>query len=234
MTFYFLSSRHIVNPTIKRYCFNTRVQGRQETIDQYMMELRLIAKNCSFANLEVQFVRNRLVCCMNSEEVCQRLLKVEELTLDKAISICRAHEETKKNAQYLDDSSTVEVCDLKKKSVRPTQRNSTSTQRARDSTDTPNKIQCNNCGLQHPKKQCPAFGKQCRKCNKLNHFAKCCRSTKRKVEAVEQSEGSPKSDLMFVGAIDHSNNTELGTDECHTTLDMKGSLLNSRYTPAPR
>ena len=102
-----------------------------------MTELRLIAKNCSFGNLEVQLVRDQLVCCTDSEEVRQWLLKVEELMLDKAISICRTHEETKKNAQYLNDSSTVEVCDLKKKSIRPTQRNSTSTQRAWDSTDTP-------------------------------------------------------------------------------------------------
>ena len=106
------------NITIEHYCFNTRVQGRQETIDQYMMELRLIAKNCSFGNLEDQLVRDQLVCGTNSEEVCQRLLSVEELTLDKAISICCAHEETKKNAQYLNDSSTVEVCDLNKNSVK--------------------------------------------------------------------------------------------------------------------
>ena len=53
-------------------------------------------------------------------------------------------------------------------------------------------------------------------------FAKCCRGAKRKVKAVEQSENSPKSDLMFVGAIDHNNTTELGTDECYTTLDIEG------------
>ena len=46
------------NVTIERYRFNTRVQGRQETIDQYMTELRLIAKNCSFGNLEDQLVRD--------------------------------------------------------------------------------------------------------------------------------------------------------------------------------
>ena len=101
------------------------------------------------------------------------------------------------------------------------QRNPTNTQRTRDA-DPPSKSLCKNCGLQHLKKQCPAFGKQCRKCNKLNHFAKCCRGAKRKVEAVEQSESSPKSDLMFVGAIDHNKKTELGTDECYTTLDIDG------------
>ena len=30
---------------------------------------------------------------------------------------------------------------------------------------------------------------------------------------------------MFVGAIDHSNKTELGTDECHTTLDIEGQSI---------
>ena len=104
------------------------------------------------------------------------------------------------------------------------QRNPTNTQRTRDA-DPPSKSMCKNCGFQHLKKQCPAFGKQCRKCNKLNHFAKCCRGAKRKVEAVEQSESSPKSDLMFVGAIDHNNTTELGTDECYTTLDIEGHLV---------
>ena len=80
-----------------------------------MTELRLIAKNCSFGELESQLVRDRLVCGTNSEEVRKRLLSVEDLTLDKAISICRAHEETKKNAQLYNDGSTIEVCDLKKK-----------------------------------------------------------------------------------------------------------------------
>ena len=40
------------NLTIERYRFNTRAQGRGETIDQYVTELRLIAKNCKFGNLE--------------------------------------------------------------------------------------------------------------------------------------------------------------------------------------
>ena len=60
------------NVTIERYRFNTRVQGRQENIDQYTTELRLITKNCSFGDLENQLVRDRLVCGTNSEEVRAR------------------------------------------------------------------------------------------------------------------------------------------------------------------
>ena len=38
---------------------------------------------------------------------------------------------------------------------------------------------CGNCGRQHPPRACPAFGKTCRACNKVNHFEEVCRSTNR-------------------------------------------------------
>ena len=46
------------NMTIERYHFDTCVQGKQETLDQYMTELRLITKNCIFGELESKLVRN--------------------------------------------------------------------------------------------------------------------------------------------------------------------------------
>ena len=84
------------------------------------------------------------------------------------------------------------------------------------------KYLCNNCGSQHPRKQCPAYGKRCRQCGKLNHFAKHCRSPRRKVEAVERDKESSNPDALFVGAIENANKTELTTDECHTTLQVEG------------
>ena len=38
------------NVTIERYRFNTCVQAKHETIDQYLTELKLIAKNCSLVS----------------------------------------------------------------------------------------------------------------------------------------------------------------------------------------
>ena len=35
---------------------------------------------------------------------------------------------------------------------------------------------CSNCARQHAPRQCPAFGDKCKKCGRLNHWAKCCRS----------------------------------------------------------
>ena len=99
---------------IEHYQFNTRTQAKNGTIDQYLTELRLMVKNYSFSELENQLIRDRIVCGTNSEEVQQRMLRVEELSLDKAVSICRTEEESKKSVQYLTDGCNAEVCNLKK------------------------------------------------------------------------------------------------------------------------
>ena len=84
------------NATVERYRFNTRTQDKAEPIDQYVTDLRLIAKNCSFGDLKDKLIRDRLVCGVNSDDIKQHLLRVRELTLDKALTICRADEQSKK------------------------------------------------------------------------------------------------------------------------------------------
>merc|ERR1712074_458831 len=39
-------------------------------------------------------------------------------------------------------------------------------------------VKCQNCGTQHPAKQCPAFGKTCFGCGKRNHFPNRCRKSR--------------------------------------------------------
>ena len=73
------------NITVERYRFNTQVQDKGEQIDRYITDLRLIAKNCSFGELEDKLIRDRIVCGINSDDVKQHLLRVQDLTLDKAL-----------------------------------------------------------------------------------------------------------------------------------------------------
>ena len=42
-------------------------------------------------------------------------------------------------------------------------------------------VKCQNCGIQHPVRKCPAFGKACFICGKLNHYAKFCKNTKQAI-----------------------------------------------------
>ena len=64
------------NVIVERYWFNTRVQDKAESIDQYVTGLWLIAKNCSFRDLEDELIRDRIVCGVNSDDVKQQLLQL--------------------------------------------------------------------------------------------------------------------------------------------------------------
>jgi hypothetical protein len=192
------------NVTVIRHRFNTRVQGHSESIDQYVTDLKLIAKDCEFEHLEDGLIRDRIVCDTNSPKVKERLLREDKLTLAKAISLCRADEESRKQITTLNDEEKVHA--LKKK---PTK------QRSVRHEDNPRKsvpkisqdttFNCGKCGTKHQKRNCPAFGKTCHKCKKPNPFQKFCKSklTRRNVHHLEEDScDSEEEDNFFVDSID--------------------------------
>ena len=60
--------------------------------------------------------------------------------------------------------------------------------------------ECKFCGRAHKwrKEDCPAYGKQCNKCGKENHFAYCCRQRKegrkKKIHKVDTESSDSQSD----------------------------------------
>ena len=75
---------------------------------------------------------------------------------------------------------------------------------------------CNNCGNKHEarREKCPAYGQQCHKCEKWNHFQKCCKSSqtqgykKRYVNQVETVQASSSDEeLYFVDGVSVASGT---------------------------
>lgn len=80
------------NIIFARYKFHEKVQTAGETFEQFVTELRLLAKDCAYADTE-EMVRDRIVIGIHSPRVREKLLNVgSDLTLDKAIDIARSHE----------------------------------------------------------------------------------------------------------------------------------------------
>ena len=86
---------------------------------------------------------------------------------------------------------------------------------------------CQNCGKNHPPRRCPAYGKTCNACNKLNHFAKLCRSkpaTEKIINMVDEAEmqdqhdSDSSSDNFFIGTVETNKppNEWLETVEINT------------------
>ena len=82
------------NVIFERHVFNTRCQGSSETVDTYVTDLRMKARSCEFGELKDSLIRDRIVCGIKSDTVRSRLLRDCDLTLQKAIEICRAAEST--------------------------------------------------------------------------------------------------------------------------------------------
>ncbi|XP_021340039.1 uncharacterized protein LOC110441256 [Mizuhopecten yessoensis] len=152
------------NTIVWRHKFNTKVQGKGETIDQYVTELRTISKNCRFGLLTDELIRDRIVCGVNSGKLKERLLRDGELTLIRAITTCRASEESHHMMKNLHGEEVVASVkksrDYKKTSHKPTTQSSKQYKRV----ETPRHSNlCGQCGGQHMKGNCQAFGKKCLK-----------------------------------------------------------------------
>lgn len=65
---------------------------------------------------------------------------------------------------------------------------------------TPKQLQnhCGNCRRRHGRRNCPAFGKKCHSCSKLNRFEKMCRS---KNVLVVQEGSDLESDSPYVISV---------------------------------
>ena len=84
------------NETYERYVFHSRKQLQGEPVEQFVADLKLKAQTCQFDNLRDSMIRDRLVLGVSSQRVRKRLLRQEDLGLDKAVKICQAAEAIEK------------------------------------------------------------------------------------------------------------------------------------------
>ena len=97
------------NVTYERYKFFNHTQQTHETIDQYCTELRERAKSCEFGELTDSLIQDRIICGMRDNSVRERLLRQEDLTLDKTLKLCRAAETTREQAKQLSSEGDISV-----------------------------------------------------------------------------------------------------------------------------
>lgn len=216
-----------LNPIFARYKFSNELQGTQ-SIEQYVTKLRLIVKDCNYTNAN-EMIRDRIVFGTNSVKVREKLIQEgQTLTLEKAISIAQSHEYSREQLKLMSGqpstlSSTSDVHSLRTAAAsghrfqkRRHEGHRGGHGKAHGGRHSDSYSQCGNCGNRHNKSDiCPAKGRKCNNCHKLNHFAKMCRSKHVNVNEITgnpQPEASlshspspaPDPDL-FIDSINESN-----------------------------
>ena len=90
---YYLPKKNLV---LERRNFFWKNQHDDEIFDQFMTELRNLASTCEFGDLHESLLLYRVVDGIRSDKTRDALLRKQvEMTLEKAISICRTEEITK-------------------------------------------------------------------------------------------------------------------------------------------
>ena len=87
--------KHFLPKPVKiaaRFCFYNRRQHNEETVAEYLAELRKLAINCEFGNFLEDALCDKLVCGLKDEATQWRLLIEVDLSLKKAFEIIQVIE----------------------------------------------------------------------------------------------------------------------------------------------
>ena len=138
-----------------------------ESVDDFISRMRLQAQKCDFRDSTGTDSRlfEQLIAGICHRDLQKELLgKPKETTLEQAIEVCRLYEASVTHmAQYTEaQAPTTQVSAI---------------QRAQSKR--PQQTRCKNCGGDHarqPREACPAYGTECHKCRKPNHWSNVCMS----------------------------------------------------------
>lgn len=144
------------------------------------------------------------------------------MTFAKCVEMARTAELTKKHASDMQKQATHTTVDAvgvnTNQRSKPFGGNNNNNQRKNvDSGNGKigNKIACKFCKSTHEYGKCPAFGKKCNNCSKLNHFSVACRAPKiREIFENSSDENDVEINLLSLASIPRKKNS----------LVRKGSL----------
>ncbi|XP_024889360.1 uncharacterized protein LOC112465838 [Temnothorax curvispinosus] len=182
---YCVPKKNIVYETFK---FSSRMQQEGEKFDSFLAEIKKLSQTCEFGTMADRMVRDRIVLGIKDKVLQERLLRVEDLNLQKAIDYCRAAEVSKDQAKSL-QGDKAEIDSIRKK----VQQKSSKFK----GKDAATKFDCRRCGTNHGPRECPAYGKKCKKCGKLNHYAIGCKVKKIKELTEQTNVQSESKDSSF-------------------------------------
>ena len=232
------------NFRIDRYKLRSLKQDNGESVDAFMKNVRLLARECKYENTN-EHILDTLIFGTNSEHVQSKLIQRDEtLTLDEAIDVARTAEATKQQLNSIQAESAIHAIsnDRQQAKRRPWQyanhrgtprdgRYSRNTEYSAKPEQQHKSGHCGHCGRKCSRfyntlNECPAYGCMCRCCGKANHWQTMClannngtkspRSTGSMHQDVHALESGPDADVSEIYFHQLEINT-LGEDTDNTS-----------------
>jgi RNase H-like domain found in reverse transcriptase/Reverse transcriptase (RNA-dependent DNA polymerase)/Integrase zinc binding domain len=214
------------NTTYIRWLFFSEQQQVGQSIDQYVLTLRNKIKDCEFGELTDSLLRDRLIGGIIDTGMRERLLKDHGMTLDKAVNLLRANESSKIQTKVMSGTEYKTVDAINR--YRPKQNTGNNAPRSQqNSSNKQNQVPkqsrpnlearqdnaCSRCGSRHNYRECPAYGRTCHKCGRLNHYATVCTATQKQLHTVdlqgEETEQADSEEEYYVESLNLQVDTVL-------------------------
>ena len=198
-----LMQEHYKKDTIEiaeRFKFFKRVQLDQETLANYLAELRKLAKHCNFGNYLDTALRDQLVCGLRDRKTQRELLCTPNLTLAMASEKARATETATRETQQLNPSPAT-THNLAQRGVGK---------------------ECHRCGkVGHTADSCIHKDKRCHYCKKVGHLTSACFKKKSEQKALKKDKRSKPRKAHMVDA-DATESDEEAFDTSHNHIHHNG------------
>ncbi|UYV82062.1 K02A2.6-like, partial [Cordylochernes scorpioides] len=169
---HFSPKRSIV---VERFIFLKRMQLKEESISDYLVEIKRLASSCNFGNFLEDSLRDKMVCGLYNAKIQNRILSEGDISLAKVIEIALSMEAAEKNTKlfHLEQG---EDCVDKLRIERKVESNFQNGK-------------CKHCGKPH-KEPCRFKEAICFKCNKKGHIASICWSSRRNLRQHQNQPGN--------------------------------------------
>ena len=95
------------NVIYERYMFLSAEQQPNEILDSYVARLRALSDSCDYGTLQNDMIRDRLVLGTRDNGARARMLREAELTLEKAVDMCRTSEIAEQQMKKINVTETV-------------------------------------------------------------------------------------------------------------------------------
>ena len=143
----------------ERFHFHRRNQAPEESVADFVAQLRRLATHCQFGEHLNEALRDRFVCGLKSEVMQKRLLSEVDLTLKCAIEIAQGIEAAEQHTQQLKAEAVIRKVSLQSTTRSPQQGTRT--------------IICNHCGKSnHKASQCHFKDVICKNCKRKDIWRK--------------------------------------------------------------